>query len=379
MAPASRLAARLVDLSHAQLLEIAAAGCEASAEVKNRADAILAAHKPLAQWAVEGVLLSSDLVPHLLALLQLADGAAAAVCSRWAAGWKATSEGRRRLTRVAFDFPEDLLGVSELRTAVIPGDEEKLVVISGHATRILDRSMNTVSSFALEDDDDDTSLNGPIAADMHSIYACLEGVPSQVCRFTHVVAPGTRVASYHFPDGYQGHGPVLAPGGLLFCVCYSSAGSDQDEIIALDSQSLQLRYRFGQSLLKDALDLVVVGEELFVCDRGNERLQVFSLGGEHRRSITGEWKKPAGLCFVKDRLYLVECDPSSNDNLDPSRDSIFVLSLQGDTLQVCRIPLKLKGCRINAETLVCFDGKLLVTLMSVDSVVANGMVALIGV
>ena len=105
MAPASRVAARLADLSHAQLVEIAAAGCEASTQVKNRADALLAAHKPLAQWAVEGVLLSSDLVPHLLAPLQLEDGAAAAVCSRWAEGWKATSEGRRRLTRVAFDFP----------------------------------------------------------------------------------------------------------------------------------------------------------------------------------------------------------------------------------------------------------------------------------
>ena len=50
MPPASRMAARLADLSHAQLVEIAAAGCEASTEVKNRADAILAAHKPLAQW-----------------------------------------------------------------------------------------------------------------------------------------------------------------------------------------------------------------------------------------------------------------------------------------------------------------------------------------
>ena len=29
------------------------------------AEASLAAHKPLAQWAVEGVLLSSELVPHL--------------------------------------------------------------------------------------------------------------------------------------------------------------------------------------------------------------------------------------------------------------------------------------------------------------------------
>ena len=47
MQPLSRIALRLADLSHAQLLEIAAAGCEASTEVRNRADAILAAHKPL--------------------------------------------------------------------------------------------------------------------------------------------------------------------------------------------------------------------------------------------------------------------------------------------------------------------------------------------
>ena len=35
-------------VSHPQLLEIAAAGCEASTEVMKRADALLAAHKPLA-------------------------------------------------------------------------------------------------------------------------------------------------------------------------------------------------------------------------------------------------------------------------------------------------------------------------------------------
>ena len=118
MVPASRMAARLADLVDlaapgvGELLEIAAAGCEASAEVKNRADAILAAHKPLAQWAVEGVLLSSDLVPHLLAPLQLEDGAAAAVCSRWVEGWKDTSEGRRRLREVALDFPLRICSVN---------------------------------------------------------------------------------------------------------------------------------------------------------------------------------------------------------------------------------------------------------------------------
>ena len=72
--------------------------------VTNRTDAILEAHKPLAQRAEGVLLLSSDLVQHLLAPLQLEDGAAAAVCSRWAEGWKATSEGRRRLRKVAFDF-----------------------------------------------------------------------------------------------------------------------------------------------------------------------------------------------------------------------------------------------------------------------------------
>eukprot|EP00964_Phaeocystis_antarctica_P137107 scaffold101592_cov60-Phaeocystis_antarctica.AAC.1 len=109
MVPSSRLAARLFELSHAQLHEIAVVGCEASPKVTNHAEAILAAKDPLAQRLVEGVLLSSDLAPHVLAPLPLEDGAAAAVCSLWADGWKATSEGRRRLTRVAFDLPADVL------------------------------------------------------------------------------------------------------------------------------------------------------------------------------------------------------------------------------------------------------------------------------
>ena len=55
------------------------------------------------------------------------------------------------------------------------------------------------------------------------------------------------------------------------------------------------------------------GEELFVCDSTNDRLQVFSLAGEHRRSITGEWKRPKALCFVKDRMYLVEEEDTETD------------------------------------------------------------------
>ena len=330
MAPASRIAARLADLSHAQLVEIAAAGCDASTEVKDRADALLAVHKPLAQWAVEGVLLSSDLVPHLLAPLQLEDGAAAAVCSRWAEGWKATSEGRRRLRKVALDFPPELLSKGSLNMAVIPGDDELLVVKSGSTARILGRDMSGGgASFELP------SSSGYIAASEEFIY--VTRFFERITSFTH---DGTEVVSYEDPDRLIAF-PVLGPGGLLFCVLYDDAdGIEHDEIVALDAQTLQLRYRFGRSLLNYACQMAVVGDELFVCDCNNDRLQVFSLAGEHRRSITGEWKKPEKLCFAKDRLYLVEQEgegegvgegEGEGDGRPPYGRRISVLSLQGDT------------------------------------------------
>ena len=366
MAPASRLAARLVDLSHAQLLEIAAAGCEASAEVKNRADAILAAHKPLAQWAVEGVLLSSDLVPHLLAPLQLADGAAAAVCSRWADGWKASSEGRRRLTRVAFDFPQDLLGKKSLKEslnmAVTPGGD-KLVVRYGSMVRILARDTSSVSSFELP------TGSGYIAAGEEFVYAIGDN-DGAITSLTH---HGTKVASYEDPEGFM-YSSILAPGGLLFCV----KSSEQDEIIALDAQTLQPRHRFGLSLLNFACGLVVTEDELFVCDQNKGCLQVFSLAGEHRRSITGEWERPLALCFVKDRLYLIEAADDEDEEGEPINSlcgrRIFVLSLQGDALQVYTNPVE---GQLFGGDLCCFDGKLLAPVHD-ENFVFVGVVALRG-
>ena len=374
-ARASRLAARLVDLSHAQLLEIAAAGCEASAEVQNRADAILAAHKPLAQWAVEGVLLSSDLVPHLLAPLQLADGAAAAVCSRWADGWKATSEGRRRLTRVAFDFPRDLLGKSSLGMAVVPGGDELLV--KSHTTaHILARDMSSSISLELP------TGHGHIAASEEFVY--VTGISGAITSLTH---DGTEVAKYEHPEKYI-YSPTFAPGGLLFCVLVVADHPEQDEIIALDAQTLQPRHRFGLSLLENVRGMVVVSEELFVCDQYNDCLQVFSLAGEHRRSITGEWMRPVAVCFVKDRLYLIEEDYNTSliEEADKDADEdgelihplqgrrIFALSLQGDTLQV--YTNSVEG-QTFGETLCCFDGKLLAPVVDNAHTIV-GVMALAG-
>jgi len=82
----------------------------------------------------------------------------------------------------------------------------------------------------------------------------------------------------------------------------------------------------------------VVGERavcLFVCDKENDRLQVFSLAGEHRRSITGEWVLPLALCLVKDRLYLVEEEDCELVNPRQGR-RIFILSLAPCRAKFCR-------------------------------------------
>ena len=128
---------------------------------------------------------------------------------------------------------------------------------------------------------------------------------------------------------------------------------------------MRRRHRFGLGLLNNAQHLAVVGDELYVCDNKNDRLQVFSLTGEHRRSVTGEWRSPRYLCSAKDRLYLVEeaCmgdDEEEDDAHFPAAPlqgrRILVLSLQGDVLQVVTHPTEPTAV---FHSICCFDGKLL--------------------
>ena len=232
--------------------------------------------------------------------------------------------------------------------------------------------MSIVSSFELPSD------YGQIAVSKEFIYVSQEDCDIRC--FTHA---GTEVAKYEDPDKLVIY-PVLGPGGLLFCVVYNINEPEQDEIIALDAQTLQPRHRFGKTMLNNVRGMVVAGEELFVCDFNNDRLQVFSLAGEHRRSITGEWKRPLALCFVKDRLYLVEKYDEDEDEDEDEEGNliyplqgrrIFVLSLQGETLQVYKDPDD--GQLFNG--LCCFDGKLLAPVRDRESSFVRVVVALCGV
>ena len=241
---------------------------------------------------------------------------------------------------------------------MVPGGDE-LVVKSGFTVLILARDMSVVSSFDLP------TVSHCIAASEEFIYA----TNCNIRCFTH---DGTEVAEYVDHDKLIAF-PMLAPGGLLFCVLYDPEDNTQDEIVALDAQTLQPRHRFGLSLLNFACGMAVGGEELFVCDTGNDRLQVFSLAGEHRRSITGEWKRPKALCFVKDRLYLLEeyydeDEDEEGELINPLQGRrIFVLSLQGETLQVYTHP---DEGQTFSDVLCCFDGKLLAPVQEVQDHIA---------
>ena len=73
---------RLAQLSHAQLVELAAEACEGSPELKNKADALIAQVAALPAWCVD-ILMSPDLLPQLFSSLGLSEHAAAGVCTTW--------------------------------------------------------------------------------------------------------------------------------------------------------------------------------------------------------------------------------------------------------------------------------------------------------
>ena len=395
--PSSRLAARLGQLAHSVLAELAAQLCSERPALQAAAEECIAANSPLPLEMVERVLLSPDLVPCILGPLLAKDGVVAAVCSHWLAGWQATNEApwpRRRLKQVPLDLPEEIDTCHVLSMTATP--DGRLVVRTAPderssitaEVRILDRSMCVLHMIS-ELGDRSRYLLAPaaIAADDDSIFYPFSHFNRAMGRSNY---SGTTIAACR-SETRSFFYPVLAPtSGLLFCVIrdddYKKVNRKKDEIIALDAQTLQLRHRFGLGLLDDASQPAVVGDELYVCDTNNDRLQVFSLTGEHRRSVTGAWRSPEQLCFAKGRLYLVEQvfhidfydlisrriesgELNCNEDVDEVRRVYFdqmvsdvrghrvlVLSLQGEILGVITHPT---DSTVVFTSICCFDGKLI--------------------
>ena len=113
---------RIAQLSHAQLVELAAEACEGSPQLKNKADALIAQVAPLPLWCVD-ILMSPDLLPQLFSSLGLSEHAAAGVCSTWSRAYSRQLRRCRYIdpTRVRWlaDAPEQPNGLCMLPGGVL--------------------------------------------------------------------------------------------------------------------------------------------------------------------------------------------------------------------------------------------------------------------
>jgi DNA-binding beta-propeller fold protein YncE len=128
-------------------------------------------------------------------------------------------------------------------------------------------------------------------------------------------------------------GHVLSPGGL--CVVGDSevwmSDSDIDLLVVFDIKTGQLLKTIGTTQgsgdeqFDFPCDVCAVGEEVFVCDSKNKRLQVLSKAGKFVRRIgfAGQFVDPTGLCFHAGEVYvsdfsgdcIVVVDPASGKTL----------------------------------------------------------------
>lgn len=361
----TRIEARLMALAHEQLVELASAHYHVSDEGARIAEMHLAKHlPPLAAWAQSQVLLSPDLLPSLFLTLGAADVAAAQTCKAWRECWKATLVPRR-IVHPAPPLPPT--NVDELILDMLALDDERLALDcdDGRADGrtnlvILDRRMQRLPDLP--------TVPGAafFAVSVDSLFAT-DG--ESIRRYDR----GTLALLAENVDAHADE--IVGAGGLLF-------GAGEKHLKAYDATTLEVRFAFGAGIFeRNPFGLAVHGNELYACEMGKHRIQVFSLTGQHVRTIRGEFWAPWQLCFVTDRMYLLEagwtsleqtanCPAAAHAKL---QRRLLVLTPEGDTLQVYEGEPHEK-----IDGVTPFDGKLF--LRAYDPTACSGrLVALQGV
>ena len=302
------------------------------------ADALLAGLVPA--WAVSQIFLSDDLLPWMFATLEMKDCAAASVCSAWRAAWIATEEGRRGLRHVempafGYDIAEMPIASSPAGDILCHSNNDTLTVVDAAC-----RAVFTCQGAKL-----------PFLVSSCRLYELHQSNHIK----SYAMADDLPQIAEHIDDRYDGFTSLTLAAGLLFAIGfpYEYADGAVDEIVALDAETLVVRARFGKSVFAiEANGLAVIGDELYAAEKQRGCLQVFSLAGEHLRTIArGGWRQPDELLHYDGRLYLTEYagldeehDDDEEEEADWSEDRkaagrrIFVLTPQGETLQVWKSP-----------------------------------------
>ena len=341
--PLSRLPSRLqsANLTYDELLRVAEDLLyEALPPARASVDALLSVRNPLPEWAVISVLVSTDLIPCLFASLERQDCAVACVCKAWRQGWADTAAQRRelRIGRQLGELNFVLRGDSVL--AAHPSGEW-LAITRSSDIRLVDPAMRTLKAIP-------TFKVTDVAVSDDFIYTTHTASP--YIKSYNARPPFAPVWEYTSEEEGGIFRPCLGPNGMLYAIMFPSDYEDggQDEVLAFDAGTLELRLRFGGDKFKgETYGMALVGEELYVGDRTAWSVHVFSLAGEHLRELFGDWREPKYLLHVNGRLYLSEQDDEIDEEAEYGEWSqerkeagrrVFVLTLEGQTLQVWKAP-----------------------------------------
>ena len=333
----SRLAIRLDALPHDVLQKLAA---EALTELPvghrlhSHTDALIAQQRPLPAWCVESVLLSPDLLPHLVDSLSLDDQAAAAACSMWADEWAALLRRRRYIQPVPRLV--EIGHIVKTPNCLTEMPDGTLCVSSSHVHSGLHfmtaqyETMPDSSAWAGLDNVDADAPFGVLVHDEALLVVNSHRGRSDVRRLR--MTDGVELARSPF---LKNPAEVAKAGNLLFVPTF-------EKISVLDIYTLELRNTFGE--FGSAFDCAVHNDELYVADVSKiGKLFVHSLDGQPRRIVEGDFGRPTCIRIRDDRIYLIECLDDENDFDEDEFDEfvgrrLLVLELDGTIHQQIILP-----------------------------------------
>ena len=347
-----RLALRLDVLSREQLCALAAAGCAADAKLHARAEALVAEANPLPSWCVD-VLLSPDVLLHVLGTLELCDGRVASVASAWAAGWAAMLAQRRYVN-------------PKMRQVLILRANEEAERSPCSVTRMPDGNICLASfstrplTFHLPDSRCQRSAIREHAMRSSAWHVTLTTAESPSSHRKMVVCHGDvlymsdygdhRITAFNAHLGVElASAVVRSPYNLAYGdgkLLVGSCNEDFSErnIVVLDAQTLELQHTLAHGDADPTF--TVYNNEVYVGGDAEGEIQIYDFAGTLRRTLRGDFRSPSCIASFRERLYIVEHKYDSEDYGDEEDEPdlsdhtkrlaghrVLVLNLDGEIIQ----------------------------------------------
>ena len=310
MSCAVRWRLRLAAVPPDELVDLVAELLAANPAAHPKADAIIARHETVPDWAVHGIFLSPDLLSPLLQTLTLADASAARVSTAWAPAW------RRHLPHIAAIKPGRCVQLDPTfrpyHACELPDGD--YLVSSGAAKLALYTPTWNISEpnrFASHT----MSAASGMACDGATQRLFVRNVRAQrSCISVYNIATAAMIQERVVGTLLVG-GPVFRSGRLL--VTDEEAG--KDSVMVLDATTLSLVRSFDSQrpMLKPAGLCLMEDDCMVVLDERGMAVYIFAptWDGTLQRTIDVGFM-PSELCLARGKLFVVE----NRDTLEVIQD-----------------------------------------------------------